>query len=154
MCKWNPTSVHFQKKKTPALGKTVKCGICTTAQEKVIICSEQSRASPYSRPGCLNWDTKQSTTFIWNNKEAEGSIPNGTCPGHTRCLACRVLAWSIWLPTNHCCHLGSGTNTTDIRYFPLASALEVPLFIMPVWVESLYRLASRDTIWMRLWLSL
>lgn len=67
---------------------------------------------------------------------------------------CKILAWSVWLPTNHCCHLGKATDTTDIWYFPLASALEDLLFIMPISVLSIYRSFFADVIWIHIWLAL
>lgn len=77
---FSATGFLFQKQSPPTLSEMVKRGIYTTAQRNVIICLEQPRVC--SRANCLNWDTKQSTIFVWNNKEAEGNIPNGTCPGH------------------------------------------------------------------------
>lgn len=121
----------------------VKCGICLRAQGNVLMCSEQTRV----RSCCINRDTEHSTAFIWNNK---GKCPNWEVSrAHYRpwicCLACKVPAWSVWLPRNHCWHLGSAANTTDIRSFPLAPALEAPLVINS-WSF------STDTIFMHLWL--
>lgn len=142
--KWNPRWQIFPPRKP--LHVWVKCGICLRAQGNVFMCSEQPRV----RSCCINWDTEHSSEFIWNNK--------GKCPrwevsrAHyrpwMRCLVCKVLAWSVWLPTNRCWHLGSAVNSTDIPSFPLAPALEASLVIIISWSF------STDTIWMHLWLCL